>query len=322
MNAGTDRLIKQAVRCYAWPMSSVWLNGSFLDESAAGVSLRDTGLLHGAGVFTTMRAEGGRVFRLDAHLARVRASCDAFSIPLKYSDAVLSDAVQSLLANNQLTAARLRLTVTRGSAIQDPLHGLLIKPNVFLTATDLEEYPSEFYERGLTVMLLDEQKLNPYDLQAGHKTLNYLSRLAALREANRRGAGEALWFNVHNYLESGSISNVFVVKDGKLLTPPTPEEFRDPSLNDALPYSRSSVLPGITRAAVLEIARSAGMDVRLMAINVTTLLEGDEVFLTNSIMRVMPVCRIERSAVGNEKPGEITLDLSNRLKSLVANDAL
>jgi len=301
-------------------MASVWLNGSPIDESTAGVSLRDTGLLHGAGVFTTMRAGNGRVFRLGHHLARIRASCEALFIPLKYTDAALVDAMTSLLTANNFTEARLRLTVTRGSAMQDPLHGLRIEPNVFITAVDLEEYPAEFYERGLTVMLLDEQKLNPYDLHAGHKTLNYLSRLAALREANRRGAGEALWFNVHNYLESGSISNVFVVKDGKLLTPPTPDEMREPALRDALPYSRSTVLPGITRDAVLELARSAGMDVRLMAINVTTLLEADEVFLTNSIMRVMPVCRIERSAVGTEKPGALTLDLTERLKRMVAEE--
>ena len=302
-------------------MSSVWLNGSLIDESAATISVRDTGLLHAAGVFTTMRAGDGKVFRLEAHLARIRASCEALFIPLKFTDSVLTQAVKSLLDANGFADARLRLTVTRGSAVQDPLHGLRVEPNVFITATELEEYPAEFYERGLTVMLLDEQKLNPYDLQAGHKTLNYLSRLAALREANRRGAGEALWFNVHNYLESGSISNVFIVKDGKLLTPPTAAELRDPALRDALPYPRSAVLPGITRAAVLELARAAGVDVRLMAINVTTLLEADEVFLTNSIMRVMPVCRIERSAVGMEKPGEITLDLSRRLKTAVANDA-
>jgi len=301
-------------------MASVWLNGSLIDEPAAGVSLRDTGLLHGAGVFTTMRAGSGRVFRLGHHLARLRASCEALLIPLKYTDAVLTDAVITLLTANHFSEARLRITVTRGSAMQDPLHGLRIEPNVFITAVDLEEYPAEFYERGLTVMLLDEQKLNPYDLQAGHKTLNYLSRLAALREANRRGAGEALWFNAHNYLESGSISNVFLVKDGKLLTPPTPDELREPALRAALPYSRSSVLPGITRGAVLELARSAGMDVRLMAINVTTLLEADEVFLTNSIMRIMPACRIERSAVGTEKPGAVTLDLTERLKRMVAEE--
>jgi branched-chain amino acid aminotransferase len=305
---------------YFQRMLKVWMNGLLVDQDSAAISIRDTGLLHGAGVFTTMSASAGKVFRLHAHLSRLRNSCEALFIPLKFTDAVLTEAVTSLLTINKLSEARLRLTVTRGSAVQDPLHGLRVEPNVVLTATEMEEYPAEFYERGLTVMLLDEQKLNPYDLQAGHKTLNYLSRLAALREANRRGAGEALWFNVHNYLESGSISNVFLVKDGKLLTPPTPQELREPSLREALPYSRSAVLPGITRAAVLELAKSNGIDVRLMAINVTTLLEADEVFLTNSIMRIMPVCRIERSAVGNEKPGPLTLDLTERFKSLVANE--
>jgi branched-chain amino acid aminotransferase len=169
-----------------------------------------------------------------------------------------------------------------------------LEPNAFLTATELEPYPAEFYERGMTVVLLDEQKLNPYDAQAGHKTLNYFSRLSALREANRRGAGEALWF-------------VFIVKAGRLLTPPTPAEMLDPAIRDPMPYPKSAVLPGITRAAVIEVARQARIDVELTRIDVNQLLEADEVFLTNSIMQVMPVCRIERRAIGSDKPGAVTM---------------
>src|SRR5688500_1350141 len=191
-------------------MPTVWLNGAFVDEAEASVSLRDTGLLHAAGVFTTMRANGGRVFRLDAHLLRLRGSCEALFIPLLPKDEALVSAVDELLKRNELTDARLRLTVTRGMAEQDPIHGLRLTPTVFLTAAALEPYPAEYYAKGLTVILLDDQKLNPYDVQAGHKTLNYVSRLAALRSANQRGAGEALWFNVHNYLQGGSISNVFL----------------------------------------------------------------------------------------------------------------
>src|SRR4051794_24110449 len=282
-------------------MPSTWINGSFVDDDTATVSIRDTGLLHAAGVFTTMRSYGGAVFRLAEHLHRVRDSCEALFIPLTFTDAALIDAVQNLLSKNGLQDARLRLTVTRGQAIQDPIHGLRLEPNVFLTAAPLEPYPAEFYERGMTVILLDEQKLNPYDIQAGHKTLNYFSRLAALREANRRGAGEALWFNVHNYLQSGSISNVFVVKEGKLLTPPTAIELREPAVREAMPYPRSAVLPGIMRAAVISVARDAGIEVVPTAIDVNALLAADEVFLTNSIMQIMPVCRLERSAVANER---------------------
>jgi branched-subunit amino acid aminotransferase/4-amino-4-deoxychorismate lyase len=167
------------------------------------------------------------------------------------------------------------------------------------------------------VVLLDEQKLNPYDLQAGHNTLNYFSRLAALREANRRGAGEALWFNVHNYLQSGSISNVFVVKDGTLTTPPTAAELRDSAVADLTPYPKSSVLPGITRGAVMELAKDAKLGVKLAGLTVNDLLEADEVFITNSIMLVMPVCRIERKAIGNDKPGPITRQLMEAMEKQV-----
>jgi branched-chain amino acid aminotransferase len=166
-------------------------------------------------------------------------------------------------------------------------------------------------------MLLDEQKLNPYDVQAGHKTLNYFSRLSALRAANTRGAGEALWFNVHNYLQSGSISNVFMVKDGVLITPPTAVEMRDPQVAEATAYPRSAVLPGVTRDAVIGLARGAGIEVRLASIDVNQLLDADELLLTNSIMRVMPACRIERKAIGNDRPGEIT----QKLAALLAESA-
>jgi branched-chain amino acid aminotransferase len=301
-------------------MSFAWVNGEFVGEASASVSLRDTGLLHGAGVFTTMRGYGGRVFQLDRHLRRLRDSCEALFIPLQYKDEVLGAATEELLQRNELSDARLRLTVTRGSARQDPLHGLRLEPNVFLTAAALEPYPVEYYERGLTVILLDEQKLNPYDLAAGHKTLNYFSRLAALREANRRGAGEALWFNVHNYLESGSITNVFLVKDGVLVTPPTPADLHDSAVASKVPYPKSCVLPGVTRAVVLDLAREAGIETRLASIDVNQLLAADEVLLTNSIMGVMPVCRLERKAVGNDRPGEVTLRLMEAYAALAQRD--
>jgi branched-chain amino acid aminotransferase len=293
-------------------MSSVWINGNFIDETAASISIRDTGLLHAAGVFTTMRSAAGRVFRIRDHLARIRQSCEALFIPLQFNDDVLADATNELLSRNQLSDARLRLTVTRGMATDDPVHGLRLEPTVFLTAATFEPYPAEYYQRGMTVILLDEQKLNPYDVQAGHKTLNYLSRLTALRAANQRRAGEALWFNVHNYLQSGSISNVFIVMDGKLLTPPTPREMQEPVVRDAMPYPRSNVLPGVTRGVIMEFAKEAGIDVQLAANDVNQLLSADEVFITNSIMGVMPVCRIERKVIGEDKPGQITRRLAAR----------
>jgi branched-chain amino acid aminotransferase len=288
-------------------MPTAWLNGNLVDEDAPQISLRDTGLLHAAGIFTTMRATGGRVFRLDQHLQRLRKSSEALFVPLQFSDADLADAVDHVLAQNNLRNARLRLTVTRGQSMNDPLHGTHLVPNCFLTATDLQPYPADYYAEGMTVMLNDEQKLNPYDLQAGHKTLNYFSRLAALREAVRRGAGEALWFNVHNYLQSASVANVFVVvRGGTLVTPPTAEELRDPAVAAACPYPKSNVLPGVVRGVILEIARALDVRVQLAAVNINQLLEAEEVFMTNSIMQVMPISRIEQHKVGDRTPGAVT----------------
>ena len=299
-------------------MPSAWLNGQFIDDDAPALTLKDTGILHAAGVFTTMRAYAGRVFRLPQHLQRLRQSSEALFVPLLHSDADLAAAVDELLERNNLKDARLRLTVTRGHAGQDPIHGQHFTPNCFLSATELAPYPPEYYTSGMLVVINDEQKLNPYDIQAGHKTLNYFSRLTAMRQATRQGAGEALWFNVHNYLQFGSISNVFAVKDGTLITPPTPADLRDPAIAAASPYPRSAVLPGITRLTILDLAAANGIPVKISAINITQLLESDEIFLTNSAMQIMPVSRIEQHAVGPGHPGNITRNLMTLFESEVA----
>jgi branched-chain amino acid aminotransferase len=303
-------------------MAIVWLNGDLIDESEAMLPIRDTGILHAAGVFTTLRSYGGVVFRLAQHLRRVRESCDALSIPLQYADDDLQAVAEEVLARNNLADARLRLTITRGSAQEDPERGLRLVPAAFLTAAPLEPYPQEYYQRGMTVAVLETQKLNPYDQQAGHKTLNYFSRLAGLRAANSKGAGEALWFNVHNFLESGSISNVFLIKNGALITPPTNAELVDPTVKDLTAYPRSSVLPGITRQAIFELARDAQIGVKLASLTINDLLEADEVFLTNSIMEIMPVGRIERRVIGNDQAGPITQQLSRGLRQLIARETL
>lgn len=299
-------------------MSQVWLNGKFVEEGDASVSLRDTGLLHAAGVFTTMRSYRGRVHRIQQHLKRLRASCEVLFVPLMAKDDELIDTAHELLRRNELSEARLRLTVTRGQASDDPIHGVRLEPNAFITTTALEPYPAEFYEHGMTVMLLDEQRLNAFDIQAGHKTLNYFSRLAGLKSANRSGAGEALWFNAYyNALESGSITNVFIVREGTLLTPPTNEDLRDPAIRAATAYPRSNVLPGITRGAVLELAKQHDLPTAIKPLNVDELLEAEEVFLTNSIMQIMPVCRIEKHAVGKGQPGDVTLRLTQLYREAI-----
>lgn len=297
-------------------MAMIWINERLIDEEDARVSVRDFGLLHGAGVFTTMRARAGAAERLPAHLARIRASCDALTLPLPYDASELTRAVSLLLQANELPDARLRLTVTRGEIVNDPTHGPSVRPTVFVTAAPLEPYPAELYERGMTVLAYDAFKLNPYDPQAGHKTLDYFSRLAALREAQRRGANETLLFSVHNFLQGGAISNAFLVKDGRLIAPPTNDEIAsDEAIRAATRYPRGNTLPGVTRGALLEAAGTASVSVERRAVTIDDVLGADEVFLSNSIMGVMPVCRVERREIGDGKPGPITQKLSAAIEA-------
>ena len=294
----------------------IWINGQVLDDDDARISPRDLGLLHAAGVFTTMRASQRRVWRLDQHLQRLRASCEALAIPLTYADTDLSAACDALLDAASLDDARLRLTVTRGVSRHEPDRGTIVEPTVLLSADPRSGYPDALYEAGMTVTLLDQWKLNPYDPQAGHKTLDYLSRFAALHHAHERGAHEAIWFNVHNYAQCASMGNLFLVSAGKLRTAPTQAELdASESLRNHVPYPRSSVLPGTTRGFILESSAAMGIEVELGAIDVNQLLEADEVFLTNSMMLVMPVCRIERHEVGPGKPGELTQRLMHHVRA-------
>ncbi|MEM8872794.1 MAG: aminotransferase class IV [Planctomycetota bacterium] len=291
-------------------MPEVWLNGDFIPDDDATVSIHDGGLLHAIGVFTTMRAVDSKVERLPQHLQRVRHDADALGVPVTFDDDALTAAVGQLLERNGLTDSRLRLTFTRGVAETGPATGAS-KPTAFITATEFAPYPDDFYDRGMTVKLVDDQKVNPYDPQAGHKTLNYASRFAALRNAARAGCGEALLFNVHNFLSSACVANVFVVKDNTLLTPPTNADLGDEAIKDKCPYPKSAVLPGTTRGAVLHLAEAAGIQTIRAGIDVNFLLEADEVFITNSAMGVMPVTKLEAKDLG--EVGPITRQLREAL---------
>ncbi len=294
-------------------MSDVWLNGVFVSEDEARIDPRDGGFLHGAGVFTTTRARDGRIFRLAEHLKRLRDSCNALYVPFTIRDEGLVEAAEELLQRNGLADARLRITVTRGRTMVNATGEEVHQSTVLIAAGEQSAYPAEFYEKGMTALLNSEQKANPYDLQAGHKTLDYLSRFAALREAARRGAGESLWFNVHNFLQSGSISNVFIVEefDGRqqVVTPPTNVDLRDEALKRICTYPKSNVLPGVVRGWVLE---QPELNVQRLPIDVNRLLSATEVFITNSVMGIMPVTRLEQKVMGDGMPGAITRDVMSR----------
>ena len=282
----------------------VYLNEQFIKADDAAVSVFDAGLLHGAGLFETMRSYGGVLFRLDDHLARLEASAEVLSMFQLGEPArrALGRHLTELLARNGLTDARVRLSVTAGN-LRRPGGDGHAQPTVFATAAAIEPYPAEWYEKGMTV-LLSVHKQSRLDPTCGFKTLSYLPRLLSLREAQARKCGEALWFTHENLLAEGAISNVFIVRDEVIKTPPID----------------TPVLPGITRKVVLELAQANGLSVREVPLTINDLLDADEVFLTNSVMEVMPVCRVERRPIGSEKPGPITRRLIQLYRERVVEE--
>lgn len=280
----------------------VFLNNTLVDSSDAQISVHDSGLLHGVGLFETMRTYDGRVFGMHDHLDRLFTSAAALKIPVTQSREEIIAGMNEVLKANGLTDARLRLTVTPGNMLNfDQDKGP--ESTLIITTSKLQPYPAEYYEKGMTV-IISKYKQNPDDATCGHKTLNYLPRLLALQQAQTAQAGEALFFTTANHLAEGCISNVFLVSKQTLITPPL----------------ETPVLAGVTRSKVIELAHDCDIDIEVRPGGIKDLLDADEVFLTNSIMELMPVGRIERHPVTNEKPGPIYHTLSEAYKEATCEE--
>lgn len=267
----------------------VWLNGRIVPAADARVSVFDAGFLHGIGWFETLRAYNGRAFRLDAHIERLRRSAAALGWVDAPTPESLHAAVDALLNAAHVVNARVRLTVTPGTP---ELEGSDGQATVVVTTAAVDAYPAAWYETGVAVALADVvQSCN--DLIAGHKTVSYAARRAALARAAATGRVEALWETPTGELAEGSVSNVFVVLGDELWTPPV----------------ETPVLPGVARDVVLGLARAAAVKVREEPLAVGKLESAAEVFLTNSVMEVLPVVQVERWQIANGTPGPTTLAL-------------
>ncbi|MGN6370671.1 MAG: aminotransferase class IV [Phycisphaerae bacterium] len=276
------------------------VNGQILPVEEAAVSPSDAGLLHGAGLFETMRVQNGKVFRGRQHIERLMASAQVLGIPVSLTAGQLQEMATDLCEVNHLTDARLRLTITRGDLQEATADNPVPPVTLILSAADFQPYAPAMYEKGMTV-IVSRYKQNPDSPLNGHKTTSYFDRLLALKEAQEMKANEALWFTAHaNYLAEGSISNVFIVdKEGTLATPPL-----------ALPEKAQRLcLPGITRQVVLELATAMNHLPHERLLTINDLLAAKEVFLTNAIMGVMPVSAIEKHSVNGGKVGDLTKKL-------------
>ncbi|MHC4509564.1 MAG: aminotransferase class IV [Planctomycetota bacterium] len=278
----------------------VFLNDRLVDIDKACISVTDSGFLYGAGLFETLRSHHGVVFALRDHLDRLFYSAESLSISTSYDRGYITDAIYQVLSANELGDARLRLTLSNGPMAEPEQQR---KPTLLITGTPLRVYPAEYYNKGVLVVLCPFRQ-NPSEPTFGHKTTSYFSRMIALNFAHQKRAAEALWFTVDNRLAEGCISNVFLARDSVLYTPPI----------------RTPVLAGVARKTVCQIAVAEPIELVEKDLWIEDVLDADELFLTNVIMQVMPIVKVEKHTVGDGNVGSMAKRLKEKFDALIEQE--
>ncbi len=268
-------------------MTWVYLDGEYVPATEARVATGDSALLYGRGLFETLRARRGAVYLLDRHIDRLEAGARVLGIAVPPAVEGLEAIVRELAERQCLEDARVRLTLTAGSESEPSV--------LFVQARAVTDYPERVYEKGLSAHVASVRR-NETSPLARVKSLSCLDNLLAKEKARASGVDDAILLNTRELLAEGSTSNLFLIRDGQLLTPPIAD----------------GALPGITRGAVWELAEAAGIIVRELSMTMDDLRHADEAFLTNSVGGVMPLVSVDGSAVGSGSPGEVT----GRLRAL------
>jgi len=276
----------------------VYLNGSLIPRSKASISALDYGFLYGYGLFETMRAYGGQVFRLDRHLKRLAHSAEILKLPVGTLD--LKKAIIDTIQANELSDARIRVAISMGEGEMVPNSTTCNKPTVLVMAGSYQPYPEQVYQKGFRVIVSSIRRNSGSPLSS-LKSANYLDSILARQEARAAGANEALCLNDKGFLAEASMSNIFMVTNGILRTP----------------MQESGILPGITRETILELAQPLGINTLEDNISLNELSQAQEAFLTNSLMEIMPLTEIEDKPVGSGSPGTITQTLMTAYRKLV-----
>lgn len=278
----------------------IYIAGKLYDKENAKISVYDHGLLYGDGVFEGMRSYGGKVFRLAEHLDRLWDSAQAIWLEIPISKEELTRAVYDTLRVNDIQDGYIRLLVTRGAGSLGLDPNRTSDPQVIIITDHIALYPNEYYEKGLELVTASTMRNHPGALSPRIKSLNYLNNILAKIEGLKAGCVEALMLNHKGEVAECTGDNIFLVARGELLTPPI----------DA------GILEGITRNAVLEIAREIGLPTREIALTRYDVYIADECFLTGSAAEVIPVVKVDNRVIGGGTPGPITHDLIRRFHEL------
>ncbi|MFD1706848.1 branched-chain-amino-acid transaminase [Siminovitchia sediminis] len=289
-------------------MSEQWifLNGSYVKKEDAVISVYDHGFLYGDGVFEGIRSYSGNVFKLHEHLVRLYESAKSIMLEIPYTQEEMTQIIVETLRRNELKDGYIRLVVSRGVGDLglDPAN--CREASVIVIAEPLRIYPKELYDTGIEIATVATRRNRSDVLNPMIKSLNYLNNILVKMEANLAGVPEALMLNDQGYVAEGSADNIFIVKDGKLLTPP----------------GHVGALVGITRNTIIEIAREKGYEVEEAMFTRHEVYTADEVFLTGTAAEVIAVVKVDGRVIGEGKPGQVTNDLLAAFREQTVKDGV
>lgn len=278
----------------------IYVDGKLVPKEEATVSVFDHGFLYGDGVFEGIRVYEGNVFRLDPHIRRLYESAKTIALQIPMRPAEMHRAVLDTVAANNKRDAYVRLVVSRGPGDLgiDPVN--CVKATVVIIVGTIELYPEEFYKKGIALITSSIPRIPSQCLDPRIKSLNYLNNILAKLEARHAGVPEALMLNYQGRVAECTADNIFIVKDGALATPDLMQ----------------GALGGVTREAVIDLAREAGIPAEETALGIHDLYNADECFLTGTGAEVVPVVDIDGRKIGTGEPGRMTIDLLSRYREI------
>jgi branched-chain amino acid aminotransferase len=282
----------------------VYIDGRLYPREEARISVFDHGLLYGDGVFEGLRIYHRRVFRLDAHLARLAASAQAIGLALPLDQAALADAVRDTVRANRQEDGYIRLVVTRGDGPLGLDPTTCTHPRVIIIVADIAVYPPALYEAGIRVITAATRQVPAASVDPRIKSLNYLKNVLARLEAHAAGAAEALMLNAEGFVAECTADNVFALHDGIVRTPPATD----------------GALDGITRAVVRELAVAEGLDWREERIGRYDLFTADECFLSGTGAELVSVVMLDGRVIASGRPGPVTRRLTAGLRALAERE--
>jgi branched-chain amino acid aminotransferase len=278
----------------------IYIDGKYYDERNARISVFDHGLLYGDGIFEGIRAYNGRVFKLKEHTDRLFYSAKSILLKIPMTHAEVMDAIVETCRRNRVRDGYIRLVVTRGAGTLGLNPNRCKSPSVIIIAGKIQLYPPELYQRGMEIITVPTTRNLHSALNPAIKSLNYLNNILAKIEANNAGCEEAIMLNAEGFVAECTGDNIFIVKEGHLLTPPL----------------SAGALYGVTRRVVMDLATQSGLTVSEPNLTRYDLFNADECFLTGTAAELMPVVKIDGREIGSGKPGPVTASLVTQYHAL------